>query len=73
MATAKVKTGDEVEWKFGSGKAKGKVTKVHTSDVERTIKGSKVKREASAKKPAVEVKTKKGGKALKSSSEVKKA
>jgi hypothetical protein len=71
MADTKAKTGDKVEWNWGSGKGEGTVTKVHKSDVERTIKGAKVKREASAEKPAVEIKTDKGAKVLKSTSEIK--
>lgn len=58
---------DTVEWKWGSGK--GGVTKVHTSDVTRTIEGSSVKRTASKEEPAVEVTTAKGAKVLKSTSE----
>lgn len=68
---ADVSKGDEVEWKWGQGKGHGEVTKVHTDDVSKTIKGSKVTREASKDEPAVEVKTDKGGKVLKSVSEVK--
>ena len=68
---ADVTKGDDVTWKWGSGTGEGKVTKVHTDDVEKTIKGSTVKRKASDAKPAVEVKTDKGGKVLKSVSEVK--
>ena len=49
----------------------GEVTGVHKDDVERTIKGNKVKREASDEEPAVEIKTDKGQRVLKSTSEVK--
>ena len=68
---ADVSKGDAVEYKWGKGTVEGEVTKVHTDDVERTIKGNKVKREASKEEPAVEIKTNKGKKALKSTSEVK--
>ncbi|MCX8253278.1 hypothetical protein RHAL1_00644 [Beijerinckiaceae bacterium RH AL1] len=68
---ADVSKGDEVSYKWGKGTVSGEVTKVHTDDVEKTIKGSKVKREASEDEPAVEVKTEKGAKVLKSTSEVK--
>ena len=54
---ADVSKGDEVEYKWGKGTVEGEVTKVHTDDVEKTIKGSKIKREASESEPAVEVKT----------------
>ena len=68
---ADVSKGDDVKWAWGSGTGEGKVTAVHKDDVEKTIKGSTIKRKASAAKPAVEVKTDKGGKVLKSVSEVK--
>jgi hypothetical protein len=66
-----IETGDHVEWKWGSGTGDGDVTKVHREDVTKTIKGKKVTRKASEAKPAVEVRTEKGGKVLKSSTEVK--
>ncbi len=69
-AKAKVKTGDDVTYKWGQGTVSGEVTKVHTQDVEKTIQGNTVKREASKAKPAVEIKTAKGKTALKSASEV---
>ena len=66
-----VRKGETVEWKWGQGKAEGTVSQVHTDDVKKTIKGKTITRKASAKEPAVEVKTKKGATALKSASEVK--
>ncbi|WP_426315269.1 DUF2945 domain-containing protein [Methylobacterium fujisawaense] len=70
-AKAKVKTGDDVTYKWGQGTVSGEVTKVHTQDVKRTIKGNTVKREASKAAPALEIKTAKGKTVLKSVSEVK--
>ena len=69
---ADLKPGDAVEWNWGKGTGKGKVAKVLTKDTTEEIKGATVKRKATAEKPAVEVKTDKGGKVLKSVSEVKK-
>ncbi|GJE12858.1 MULTISPECIES: DUF2945 domain-containing protein [Methylobacterium] len=69
-AKAKVKTGDDVTYKWGTGTVEGSVTKVHTQDVEKTIKGSTVKREASKAEPALEIKTATGRTVLKSTSEV---
>lgn len=66
-----VSKGDDVEYKWGKGTVEGEVTAVHKDDVERTIKGNKVKREASKEEPAVEIKTDKGARVLKSTSEVK--
>ena len=71
MTKATVKTGDEVTYKWGKGTVEGEVTKVHTSDVEKTIKGSKVRRTASKTKPAAEIETGTGQRVLKSSSEIK--
>jgi hypothetical protein len=63
--------GEDVSYKWGNGTVEGTVTKVHTDDVEKTIKGSTVKRHASSETPAVEIKTDKGAKVLKSTSELK--
>ena len=71
MKKAPPKKGDAVEWNFGKGKGHGKVTQVHSHDVEKTIKGAAVKRKASPEKPAFEIKTDKGQKVLKSITEVK--
>ena len=68
---ADVKKGDDVEYKWGKGTVEGEVTKVHNDDVERTIKGNKVKRDASDTQQALEIKNDKGAKVLKSTSEVK--
>jgi hypothetical protein len=69
-AKAKVKTGDDVTYKWGKGTVSGAVTKVHTQDVQKTIKGNTVKREASKAEPALEIRTAKGKTVLKSASEV---
>ena len=66
------KPGDQVSWKWGKGTGKGKVAKVFKADVTETIKDKKIKRKASAEKPAAEVATDKGAKVLKSASELKK-
>ena len=72
MGKAKdVHKGDDVTWKWGSGTGKGEVTQVHTDDVKKTIKGKTITRHASDDKPAVEVKTDKGAKVLKSVTEIK--
>ena len=68
--TAKVKTGDDVTYRWGKGTVSGEVTKVHTRDVAKTIKGNTVKRAASKAEPAVENKTAKGKTVLKTTTEV---
>jgi N-methylhydantoinase B/oxoprolinase/acetone carboxylase alpha subunit len=70
-SAASVKKGDHVEFSYAGHKGGGEVTAVHKSDVQRTIKGKKIKREASKEEPAVEIKTDKGGRNLKSASEIK--
>lgn len=62
--------GDKVSWSWGNGEAEGKVEEVFTSDVERTIKGSKIKRNASSDQPAYLIKQDDGDKVLKSQSEL---
>lgn len=47
------KKGDTVEWKYGTGKAEGEVTEVHTDDVSKTIKGKEIKRKGSREEPAL--------------------
>lgn len=64
--------GSAVTWSWGSGTAKGKVTSVFTKRVQRTIKGSKITRNATEKNPAYLVEQSDGGKALKSHSELEK-
>jgi hypothetical protein len=69
----KLAVGDKVSWKWGSGKAEGKVAAVHTKPVEKTIKGKRIKRNADSGKPAYEVKQPSGQRALKTGSELSKS
>tara|TARA_Y100000296_G_scaffold54394_1_gene62363 strand:+ start:137 stop:361 length:225 start_codon:yes stop_codon:yes gene_type:complete len=63
----------EVEWEWGNGSATGNIREKFTSDVERTIKGSSVKREASDSDPAYLIEQDDGSKVIKSHSEIKKS
>lgn len=63
----------EVEWEWGSGSATGNIREKFTNDVERTIKGSSVKREASDSDPAYLIEQDDGSKVLKSHSEITKS
>ena len=65
--------GTKVKWTWGSGEATGEVQESFTEDVERTIKGNKVKREATKDEPAYLIEQDDGDRVLKSHSEVKKA
>ena len=67
-----MKKGDTVHWKWGSSEAEGKIIARHEEPTEKTIKGTKVKRNAIKDKPAFEVKQANGSKVLKSASELKK-
>ena len=67
-----MKKGDTVHWKWGASEAEGKIQEKHTETVTKTIKGSKVKRNASKDEPAFEIKQENGSKVLKSESELKK-
>lgn len=67
-----MKKGDTVHWNWGKSEAEGKVVAKHTEPVEKKIKGSEVKRNASKDEPAYEIKQDKGTTVLKSESELKK-
>ena len=63
---------DKVGWNWGSGEASGKIKEVFERDVERTIKGSKIKRKGSKENPAYLIEQEDGSEVLKSHSELKK-
>ena len=65
-----MKNGDTVSWKWGKSTAEGKIVKEHKEPVTKTIKGAKVKRNASKDEPAYEIKQEDGSKVLKSESEL---
>lgn len=65
--------GDTVRWSWGNGTGTGKIAERFTDDVERTIKGSKIKRKASEDCPAYLIEQQDGARVLKSHSEVSSA
>ncbi|GAB3258612.1 DUF2945 domain-containing protein [Larkinella harenae] len=67
-----VKKGDTVRWKYASGHAEGKVVEIHKEDVEKTIKGSKIKRKGSDDNPALVIEQDDKDVVLKLESEVEK-
>ncbi|HEY4194981.1 MAG TPA: DUF2945 domain-containing protein [Mucilaginibacter sp.] len=67
-----MKKGDKVEWNWGASKAEGKIVKEYDKPVTKTIKGTKVKRNASKDEPAYKIEQENGNKVLKSESELKK-
>ena len=68
----KPEKGDEVTWKYGTGKAAGTIDEVHMDDVERTVQGAKIKRKGSHEEPALVIKQG-AKKIIKSASEVTKS
>ncbi len=65
--------GTKVEWKWGNGKATGKVEEVFTEKVTRTIKGKVITRDASEDEPAYLLSKEDGDRVVKSHSELGKA
>ena len=61
-----------MRWKYASGHAEGKVVEVHKEEVEKTIKGSKVKRNGSIDDPALVIEQDDNDIVLKLESEVEK-
>lgn len=66
-----MKKGVSVSWKYGKGKAVGKIKEKFTHPVEKKIKGAVVKRNASPEKAAYLIEQENGNKILKSESELK--
>lgn len=65
--------GTRVQWDWGGGTGEGAITEVFTHDVERTLKGTTVRRNASEEDPAYLIEQDDGDEVLKGHSEVKKA
>ncbi len=68
-----MKKGDKVTWKWGKFHATGKIAEKFEKEVEKTIKGTKVKRKASKEEPAYVVEQQNGQQVLKSESELTKS
>ncbi|MFD1911812.1 DUF2945 domain-containing protein [Halodurantibacterium flavum] len=67
--------GDRVSWRWGSGRGEGEVVEVFTRRVSRTIKGRKITRNGSARRPAYLLRqggdgSRAGGHVLKSETEL---
>ena len=61
---------ETVKWKWGNGYGEGKVVDIFYNDIEKTIKGEKIKRKASKDKPAYLIKQNDGDEVLKTHSEI---
>lgn len=68
-----IEKGTIVQWKWGSGSAKGKVIETFTEEVHKTIKGSKITRKGEKGNKALLIVQEDGDKVLKLESEVTKA
>lgn len=68
-----ISQGDTVAWDWGDGTAQGKVTKVYTRKITKTIKGSEITRDASEDEPAYLIEQDDGDEVLKSCTEVRAA
>ncbi len=65
--------GDQVEWDWGEGTARGKIAKVYTRKTTVKIKGAEVTRDADDDCPAYLIEQADGDKVLKSASELRRA
>ena len=65
-----LRKGSKVSWKWGAHEAHGKIVERFTAKVTRTLKGTEVTREASAKEPAFLIEQEDGDQVLKSKSEL---
>ncbi|KEY19835.1 DUF2945 domain-containing protein [Kaistella antarctica] len=68
-----IKVGTVVQWKWGSGTAKGKVNEVFTEDITKFIKGSEITRKATPENKAYYIAQEDGDKVLKSATEIERA
>lgn len=69
---SKYRRGSKVSWTWGNGTGEGEVEESFTEKVTRTIKGTRVTRNASADEPAYLLRTEDGDRVLKSHSELRK-
>ncbi|MHA6298641.1 hypervirulence associated TUDOR domain-containing protein [Devosia sp. CAU 1758] len=65
-----LRKGSKVSWSWGPSTASGKIVERFTGRVTRTIKGTKVTRDASREEPAYLIEQEDGDRVLKSRSEI---
>ena len=65
-----IEVGTRVRWPWGNGYGAGRVTEKFEDDVERTIKGTSVKRQATSEEPAFLIEQDDADEVLKSLSEI---
>lgn len=69
----KFRQGQHVKWNWGSGEGEGKIKERFEREVERTLKGSKIKKNGSEDDPAYLIEQEDGDEVLKLGSELKEA
>jgi hypothetical protein len=67
-----MKKGETVHWNWGKSEAEGKVKEKFSEPVQKKIKGSEIKRNASKENPAYLIEQDNGNEVLKSEKELKK-
>lgn len=65
-----IKTGTEVQWKWGQGMAKGKVQETYDETITKTIGGNEIKRNGEPGNKALLIRQEDGTEVLKLESEV---
>lgn len=68
-----IKEGSIVSWKWGNGKAEGKVVKTYVKEINKTIGGSEITRKGEEGNKALFIEQEDGSKVLKLESEVSKS
>ena len=68
-----MRKGTQVNWKYGTGSASGKIESVHKESLTLKIKGKDITRHGSADDPALVIVQENGDKVVKLQSEVKAA
>lgn len=66
-----MRKGTQVNWKYGTGTATGKIESVHKESITRKLKGSDITRHGTADNPAFIIVQDNGDRVLKLKSEVK--
>lgn len=73
MAKNSFRTGQHVQWSWGSGTGKGQVRERFERSVQRTLKGSKIRKNGTEDNPAYLIEQEDGAKVLKRGSELEAA
>lgn len=72
-ASSSFRKGSKVKWNWGQGEGHGRIAERFERTVERTIEGSRIRRNGTREDPAYLVKVEDGGEVLKLRSELSRA